>query len=134
VVIAATVLVLGLGLAALFLGTSGSTGPSPTATARPFVQEAIQSGTTSTTVICGEGSGVAPVPGAAVAGPMVTVPNVVGESTTRAGKELYCAGFTYTLLSVPTQSAPAGTILDQSPAAGTVMELPSTVHLTVAFG
>jgi len=133
VVIAATALVLGLGLTALFVGTSGETGPTPTATVRPYVRLEIQGGTTGTTFNCGEGSGVASAPGA-VAGTTVTVPNVVGESMTKAETALYCAGFKYTVLSVPTQSAPAGSILDQSPAAGTVMELPGTVHLTVAFG
>jgi hypothetical protein len=134
VVIAATAVVLGLGLSALFLGTSGTTGPTPTGTARPYVGQAIQGGTTGTTVNCGEGSGIAPTPGAAVAGATVTVPNVVGEALTKGETALACAGFKYTLLSVPGQSAPTGSILDQSPAAGAVMELPSTVHLTVAFG
>ena len=133
-VIAATALVLGLGLSALFLGTSGETGPTPTTTVRPYVGVEIQGGTTGTTFDCGEGSGVVAPPGAAVAGVTVTVPNVVGESMTKAETALSCAGLEYTLLSVPTPSAPAGSILDQSPAAGTMMELPGTVHLTVAFG
>ncbi len=132
VVPAATLVVLGLGLSALFLGTSGT--KLPTRTVTSWVGDSAQPKPTSTNFDCGRGSETVAPPGAAVAGATVTVPNVVGESTTQAETALHCAGFKYTLLSVPTQSAPAGSILDQSPAAGAMTELPGTVHLTVAFG
>lgn len=132
-VAAGAAVVLGLGLSALFLGTSGTTGPTPTAAAHPYVRSAIAPAT-STTIDCGTGSAIVAPQGAAAASATVTMPNVVGQSLTKAETELSCSGITYTLLSVPTQSAPANSILDQSPAAGTTETLPATVHLTVAFG
>lgn len=131
IVAAAALVVLGLGLTALFVGTSGQTGPTPRAARGPYVTETVDGGSTSPPFNCGQGSQLAPTP---AAGFTVTVPNVVGEPLKTAETTLYCTGFKYTVLSVPTQSSPAGSILDQSPAAGTLMEQPGTVHLTEAFG
>jgi hypothetical protein len=135
VVPAATAVVLGLGLSALFLGTSGQTGPAPnpTVAAQLYVRSAIAP-PTGTTFDCGKGSEIVAPSGDVEGSTSVTMPNLVGRSLTKAETELYCSGIRYTVLSVPTQSAPANSILDQSPAAGTMVTLSATVHLTVAFG
>jgi PASTA domain len=130
---AAAVVVFGLGLSALFLGTSGTTGPTPTATPNPT--RSASAPDRSTTFICGKRSEIViGPPNAARESTTVTMPNVVGQTLTKAEDELYCSGIRYTVLSVPTQSAPANSVLDQSPAAGTMVSVPATVHLTVAFG
>lgn len=133
VVPAATAVVLGLSLSALFLGTSGQTGPTPTTAQDPYARSAAAPDT-STTINCGTTLEIVPAAGPSTANATVTMPNLVGESLNQAETELSCSGIRYTVLSVPTQSAPANSVLDQSPAAGTTVRLPATVHLTVAFG
>jgi hypothetical protein len=67
-----------------------------------------------------------PVPGA-------SVPDVVGEkSVDVATSELEAAGFTVSVETRLTNSAPKGTVLRQSEPAGSLLELGGTVTLTVA--
>jgi len=64
--------------------------------------------------------------------PMVSVPNVIGESVSSARSQLNDAGFVVTTTSQTTTSAPDGNVIDQSPAGNTRVAAGSTVSLVVA--
>ena len=64
--------------------------------------------------------------------PMVSVPNVIGESVSSARSQLNNAGFVVTTTSQTTTSAPDGNVVDQSPAGNTKVAAGSTVSLVVA--
>jgi serine/threonine-protein kinase len=64
--------------------------------------------------------------------PMVTVPNVVGQSESAAKSQLTNAGFVVTTTSQTTTTAPDGNVIDQSPVANTRAASGSTVNLVIA--
>jgi serine/threonine-protein kinase len=64
--------------------------------------------------------------------PMVTVPNVIGESLSSARSQLNSAGFVVSTTNQTTSSAPDGNVVDQSPAGNTKVVAGSTVNLVVA--
>jgi eukaryotic-like serine/threonine-protein kinase len=63
----------------------------------------------------------------------VDVPDVVGSTLPAARNELRAAGFLVSMVSAPSQE-PAGTILEQSPRAGSQLRKGTTVRLTVSSG
>ena len=83
---------------------------------------------------CGEKVKIVTVRGAVPISVSVSVPNVVGQSLNKAETRLYCLGLKYAPLSVTSPSASNGSIVGQSPRAGTMMQLPDTVpvHILVA--
>jgi serine/threonine-protein kinase len=64
--------------------------------------------------------------------PMVSVPDVIGESVSSARSQLNNAGFVVTTTSQTTTSAPDGNVIDQSPAGNTRVAAGSSVSLVVA--
>jgi serine/threonine-protein kinase len=64
--------------------------------------------------------------------PMVTVPNVIGESVSSARSQLTNAGFVVTTTDQTTTSAPDGNVVDQTPAGNAQVAAGSTVSLVVA--
>jgi hypothetical protein len=112
--LAAVVVVLGLGLAALF-STGSSTGP-PSTTATTSVFRASETPQTTT-----HAHGAGPV--------TITVPDVRGESEAEAVSELTSIG-----LDVQTSGACCGTpgyIAGQAPGSGSKVEPRSTIELVV---
>jgi len=68
-----------------------------------------------------------------VATPMVSVPNVTGKQQTLGGGAVEAAGLVADTFPV-NSSQPAGTIVSQSPAAGTKVEAGQSVRLNVSAG
>jgi beta-lactam-binding protein with PASTA domain len=64
--------------------------------------------------------------------PMVTVPNVIGQSLSSARSQLNNAGFVVSTTNQTTTTAPQGNVVDQSPAGNTRVPAGSTVNLVVA--
>ncbi|HET7046674.1 MAG TPA: Stk1 family PASTA domain-containing Ser/Thr kinase [Solirubrobacteraceae bacterium] len=64
--------------------------------------------------------------------PMVTVPNVIGESGSAARTQLTNAGFVVSTTNQTTTNAPAGQVVDQSPAGNTKVAAGSAVNLVIA--
>jgi serine/threonine-protein kinase len=64
--------------------------------------------------------------------PMVTVPNVIGESGSAARTQLTNAGFVVSTTNQTTTNAPAGQVVDQTPAGNTKLVAGSTVNLVIA--
>jgi serine/threonine-protein kinase len=64
--------------------------------------------------------------------PMVTVPNVIGESASSARSQLNNAGFVVSTTNQTTTNAPADQVVDQSPAGNTKVAAGSTINLVVA--
>src|SRR5262249_49008988 len=62
----------------------------------------------------------------------VKVPNVIGEQQEQAKADLSNAGFSVTVITQQTSSAPAGTVIAQSPKAGTLLQQGKIVTITVA--
>ncbi|MGH9766826.1 MAG: PASTA domain-containing protein [Blastocatellia bacterium] len=70
----------------------------------------------------------------AVRGRTVEVPNVVGKSEEVAAKELDNAGLVMRVKSRAPDKAPANTISDQSPSAGTTVKTGQIVRVSVSLG
>ena len=64
--------------------------------------------------------------------PMVTVPNVIGESGSAARTQLTNAGFVVSTTNQTTTNVPAGQVVDQTPAGNTKLAAGSTVNLVIA--
>jgi beta-lactam-binding protein with PASTA domain len=64
--------------------------------------------------------------------PMVTVPNVIGESGSAARSQLTNAGLVVSTTNETTTNAPAGQVVDQSPAGNTQVAAGSSVNLVIA--
>jgi len=64
----------------------------------------------------------------------VTVPNVVGQADVDAETALTGAGLTFTVVEQASDTVPAGEVIDQDPAAGTVVNAGSDVTLLVSTG
>ncbi len=64
--------------------------------------------------------------------PLVTVPNVIGESGSAARTQLTNAGFVVSTTNQMTTNTPAGQVVDQSPAGNTKVAAGSTVNLVIA--
>ncbi|MGD9954453.1 MAG: PASTA domain-containing protein, partial [Candidatus Nanopelagicales bacterium] len=62
----------------------------------------------------------------------VKVPNVVGSSEAQAQSDLRNAGFDVEVIQLETSNQPEGTVLAQSPQAGTVAVRGTLVTITVA--
>ena len=62
------------------------------------------------------------------------VPGVVGQTEAQATAALQAAGFTVVIDRLPSATAPAGTVTDQTPAAGVVAERGTTVTIVVSNG
>jgi len=80
------------------------------------------------------GSVTVPVTAPTQAG-QVAVPNVVGSTQAAATSAITSAGLTVgTITPAPSSSVPAGSVMLQTPAAGTVVASGSTVNLVVSIG
>src|SRR5262249_25420504 len=64
--------------------------------------------------------------------PMVSVPNVIGESASAARTQLTGDGFRVSTTNQMTTSTPAGQVIDQSPAGNTKVAAGSTINLVIA--
>jgi eukaryotic-like serine/threonine-protein kinase len=64
--------------------------------------------------------------------PMVTVPDVIGESGSAARTQLTNAGFVVSTTNQTTTSTPAGQVVDQSPAGNTKVAAGSSINLVIA--
>jgi eukaryotic-like serine/threonine-protein kinase len=64
--------------------------------------------------------------------PMVTVPNVIGETGSAARTQLTNSGFVVSTTNQMTTSAPAGQVVDQTPPGNTKVAAGSTVNLVIA--
>ncbi|MGI9539127.1 MAG: Stk1 family PASTA domain-containing Ser/Thr kinase [Miltoncostaeaceae bacterium] len=62
----------------------------------------------------------------------VEVPSLIGRPQSEAGSLLSQAGLSPAVQEQPTTNSPAGTVIDQSPGAGTRIDAGSTVTITVA--
>ncbi len=62
------------------------------------------------------------------------VPDVVGQTQEQAVSALQAAGFTVVVEKVPDASAPAGTVVDQTPSSGVLVEPGSSVTIIVSQG
>ena len=102
----------------------GTVSKRPSAKARGTVLE--QSDRKGTTLR--KGSSVALV----VAAPLPRVPDTVGAGRIAARRELRQAGFDVRTTKQQTSSAPAGTVIDQSPSGGTRVRPRATVTITIA--
>jgi len=60
------------------------------------------------------------------------VPDVAGQTQEQAVNTLQTAGFTVVVGKVPTASAPAGTVIDQTPSAGVIAQPGTSVTIIVA--
>jgi hypothetical protein len=66
-------------------------------------------------------------------GPIV-VPNVLGMSTSEAAAALAAARFSFSATNAPSTSVPAGQVVSQTPAAGSLLHEGSTVSLSISTG
>lgn len=66
--------------------------------------------------------------------PAATVPGVVGMNVQQAQGAIANVGLKSTVTSVPSATAPAGTVIGENPAPGTAMQPGSQVELTVSAG
>lgn len=109
IIAAVTVAVLGLGLTALFSAGGGTTQTNSVAT--------VEVGVANTSVQS-----------------EVTVPDVRGETEAQASQAFFSLGFQAVYAANSIQpGARAGTVLEQTPAAGSRVALDSTtIHLTIA--
>ena len=64
----------------------------------------------------------------------IAVPNVVGQTQGAAGTVITSAGLTVGAVSLQSNAAPAGTVISQTPAAGTLVGPTSPVNLVVSLG
>jgi serine/threonine-protein kinase len=64
--------------------------------------------------------------------PMVTVPNVIGETGSAARTQLTNSGFVVSTTNQMTTNAPAGQVVDQTPSGNTKVAAGSTVNLVIA--
>jgi beta-lactam-binding protein with PASTA domain len=62
------------------------------------------------------------------------VPNVIGQSQSQATAALQAASFAVAIDKVPSSTVPAGTVPDQSPAAGVLAQPSTTVTIIVSSG
>ena len=104
--------------------TAGSTSSVNSAQPQGVVISSTPASGTSVT----KGSTVALV----VSSGKVGVPNVVGESATQAQADLQNAGFVPTSQTQQTAAAPAGTVIAQSPKAGSPLQPGGIVVITIA--
>ncbi|MEO8576417.1 MAG: PASTA domain-containing protein [Gemmatimonadales bacterium] len=65
---------------------------------------------------------------------IATVPEVVGSTQQQAQIAIENAGFTFGSVSQQTSDQPRGAVVGSNPAAGTTLELPSTVSITLSQG
>ena len=93
--------------------------PGTVLTQRPMAGRRAKPGTT---VVLEVAKGAAPV----------AVPDVTGQSQQQAAASLRAAGFSSHVVQVPSASAPAGTVVAQSPAAGVKAAKGTAVRLNVA--
>jgi beta-lactam-binding protein with PASTA domain len=104
------------------LNVSSGERPAPTATAPATTTPAATTGTTTTT----------PKPAAQPSGP-VTVPDLVGENRKTAAEKIRALKLRVTIRYVPAEDA-VGTVVSQSPAAGTTRKPGEGVLINLSFG